>query len=119
MQELLASLGSQEEHYHEEDHHDGDYDESCDENKEFTCLSNSKCIPLNERCDGEAQCSDGSDEQDCSSRSTGIVNFRVYESLKMKFVYNYGGRFEMGSEWCLRWFWGDAGLISSKIQVAF
>uniref|UniRef100_A0A3Q1HBP6 EGF-like domain-containing protein n=1 Tax=Acanthochromis polyacanthus TaxID=80966 RepID=A0A3Q1HBP6_9TELE len=37
----------------------------CDEDTEFSCKSNYRCIPLWERCDGTNDCIDNSDEQGC------------------------------------------------------
>lgn len=37
--------------------------------KEFRCWNNEKCIPLTEQCDGQYDCADHSDEEQCKEIS--------------------------------------------------
>ena len=34
---------------------------------QFTCETSKKCIPMSQKCDGNMQCTDGSDEGNCPS----------------------------------------------------
>ena len=43
----------------------------CDEIKEFVCKDRRRCIPVAQVCDGEHDCIDESDEQNCENRCTG------------------------------------------------
>ncbi|XP_053383873.1 uncharacterized protein LOC123562463 [Mercenaria mercenaria] len=43
-------------------------DPVCNVDKEFTCTEDSKCISLNEVCDGKCQCANCEDDQTCDSK---------------------------------------------------
>ena len=44
---------------------------------EFSCTGNHYCIPLSWKCDGERDCSDGSDETACHNNSCEAWQFQV------------------------------------------
>ncbi|XP_033117212.1 low-density lipoprotein receptor-related protein 12-like [Anneissia japonica] len=41
---------------------------SCNQETEFFCKAERKCIPINWKCDGQSECSDGADEADSECR---------------------------------------------------
>lgn len=45
----------------------GGPDYKCDEDTEFSCKTNYRCIPQWARCDGTNDCIDNSDEQGCGA----------------------------------------------------
>ena len=46
----------------------------CDENSQFECAANSACIPITYICDGENDCGDNSDEQECKGEMINYVH---------------------------------------------
>lgn len=55
-------------------------DYKCDEDTEFSCKTNYRCIPQWARCDGTNDCIDNSDEQGCGERLCRVsAHVRWYE----------------------------------------
>lgn len=52
---------------------------SCDESRQFRCVTSGTCIPMDWHCDGQQDCNDGSDEPEgeCTTRSCGPNQYRV------------------------------------------
>ena len=52
----------------------------CHDETEFLCADRRQCVPLSWRCDGIADCSDGSDE--CPSLNNVLVNINIDNDIQ-------------------------------------
>lgn len=48
-------------------------DYRCDNHTEFACRTNYRCVPLWSVCNGQNDCRDNSDEQECRKSLTNIL----------------------------------------------
>lgn len=65
----------QQQHHHHHDDVDGvECQLECLAGTEFLCRRSCECIPMHQRCDGEAQCAERDDEEDCTLSNEAIVH---------------------------------------------